>query len=651
MKSKTISLIIIILFLTFHWKGQDIVAQNIAITDDDAYNADGSAMLDVKSLTKGMLVPRLTTSQRNAVASPANGLLIFDTDAGGFYFYNGTEWINLTSGITSGILGYTSPDKVYLADVNDKLGVGTTSPFGKMEVKSDIGLGVNDPIFQVINNNGDTVFAVYQQGVRVNVEDSSGKANTSKGGFAVGGFSPSKGTFTNEFLRVTPDSVRIYIEDDPAKANTSKGGFAVGGFSPSKTSVINYMDMTPINYFIGHESGLSVNVTGGGIYNNFFGYQAGKYTNTGYRNNAIGYNALFSNTSGYDNVANGYQALYSNIGGSFNVSNGFQALYYNTGGFYNVANGYQALFYNNNNSNVANGYQALYNNSSGDANTAEGYQALYNNTSGRTNVAIGNLALWSNTTQNANVAIGDQAAYYSVGGANTSVGQWTLFTNTGSNNTALGFGAYYYWSPTSYSNSTALGAFATITASNQVRIGSSAVTSIGGQVGWTTLSDGRFKKNIKESVQGLDFILKLKPVTYNVDIDKYSEFLNIPDSLRLKDDEKIKSQIIHTGFIAQEVEEAAKSVGFDFSGVDRPKNENDYYGLRYAEFTVPLVKAVQEQQKIIEAQQSQIDSLKLNNSNTEAYYKKIESEQQKQILEIKAEIEHLNSILMQSSKK
>jgi len=293
----------------------------------------------------------------------------------------------------------------------------------------------------------------------------------------------------------------------------------------------------------------------------------------------------------------------------------------------------------------------LYNNSSGDANTAEGYQALYNNTSGRTNVAIGNLALWSNTTQNANVAIGDQAAYYSVGGANTSVGQWTLFTNTGSNNTALGFGAYYYWSPTSYSNSTALGAFATITASNQVRIGSSAVTSIGGQVGWTTLSDGRFKKNIKESVQGLDFILKLKPVTYNVDIDKYSEFLNIPDSLRLKDDEKIKSQIIHTGFIAQEVEEAAKSVGFDFSGVDRPKNENDYYGLRYAEFTVPLVKAVQEQQKIIEAQQSQIDSLKLNNSNTEAYYKKIESEQQKQILEIKAEIEHLNSILMQSSKK
>jgi len=48
------------------------------------------------------------------------------------------------------------------------------------------------------------------------------------------------------------------------------------------------------------------------------------------------------------------------------------------------------------------------------------------------------------------------------------------------------------------------------------------------------------------------------------------------------------------GFIAQEVEQAAHSIGYDFSGVDAPKNENDFYGLRYAEFVVPLVKAVQE---------------------------------------------------------
>jgi hypothetical protein len=53
------------------------------------------------------------------------------------------------------------------------------------------------------------------------------------------------------------------------------------------------------------------------------------------------------------------------------------------------------------------------------------------------------------------------------------------------------------------------------------------------------------------------------------------------------------------------VEQAAKQVGYDFSGVDAPKNDKDLYGLRYAEFVVPLVKGMQEQQKMIEELQSQ----------------------------------------------
>jgi trimeric autotransporter adhesin len=57
---------------------------------------------------------------------------------------------------------------------------------------------------------------------------------------------------------------------------------------------------------------------------------------------------------------------------------------------------------------------------------------------------------------------------------------------------------------------------------------------------------------------------------------------------------KEKEKIVYTGFIAQEVETTAKALGFEFSGVDAAKNENDTYGLRYAEFVVPLVQAVQE---------------------------------------------------------
>ena len=70
-----------------------------------------------------------------------------------------------------------------------------------------------------------------------------------------------------------------------------------------------------------------------------------------------------------------------------------------------------------------------------------------------------------------------------------------------------------------------------------------------------------------------------------------------------------KEKIIQSGFIAQEVEQAAKELGYDFSGVDAPKNDKDFYGLRYAEFTVPLVKAVQELTARVAALEAMVKSL------------------------------------------
>jgi len=78
-----------------------------------------------------------------------------------------------------------------------------------------------------------------------------------------------------------------------------------------------------------------------------------------------------------------------------------------------------------------------------------------------------------------------------------------------------------------------------------------------------------------------------------------------------------KSAITYTGFVAQDVEKAADSVGFTFSGVDKPKDANQgFYGLRYGDFVVPLVKAVQElsasrnsKDSAINALQGKFDSL------------------------------------------
>jgi hypothetical protein len=106
----------------------------------------------------------------------------------------------------------------------------------------------------------------------------------------------------------------------------------------------------------------------------------------------------------------------------------------------------------------------------------------------------------------------------------------------------------------------------------------------------------------------------LKPVTYNLDIDKLNHFLQIPDSISKSDDFSIKSmreksEQVQTGFVAQDVETVARELGFDFSGIDKPKDENDPYSLRYAEFVVPLVKAVQEQQEIINSLLKRIENL------------------------------------------
>jgi Chaperone of endosialidase/Head domain of trimeric autotransporter adhesin len=71
-------------------------AQNVGIgTTNPAY----SAALDIQSSNKGLLIPRLSASQKLAIDTPVNGLLIYQTDAApGFYFYNGTGWTNISNG-------------------------------------------------------------------------------------------------------------------------------------------------------------------------------------------------------------------------------------------------------------------------------------------------------------------------------------------------------------------------------------------------------------------------------------------------------------------------------------------------------------------------------------------------------------------------
>ncbi|WP_338814298.1 tail fiber domain-containing protein [Bernardetia sp. Wsw4-3y2] len=71
-------------------------SQGVAINTDNT-DADASSMLDVKSTNKGVLIPRMTTAQRNAIATPAEGLLVYDTTTDSFWFFSGT-WTQLGAG-------------------------------------------------------------------------------------------------------------------------------------------------------------------------------------------------------------------------------------------------------------------------------------------------------------------------------------------------------------------------------------------------------------------------------------------------------------------------------------------------------------------------------------------------------------------------
>ncbi len=95
---------------------------------------DASASLDIESTTSGILIPRLTQTQRDAIATPATGLLIYQTDnTAGFYYYNGTVWLTFGGGIDNDWT--VNANDMYNAN-SGNVGVGTTTPSTKFHVES-----------------------------------------------------------------------------------------------------------------------------------------------------------------------------------------------------------------------------------------------------------------------------------------------------------------------------------------------------------------------------------------------------------------------------------------------------------------------------------------------------------------------------------
>jgi hypothetical protein len=356
-------------------------------------------------------------------------------------------------------------------------------------------------------------------------------------------------------------------------------------------------------------------------------------------NTAIGSRSLLSNTTGTDNTAIGYQAMEKNTTSSNNtyvgslagknaVTGGATTLVgYGAGvnlkqtsstvvlGAFafnsadtssnNVAIGSSAASsYEKGQKNVFVGYNTALGLKDGDDNITIGYQASVGDTADLS-VSIGSFA---GCRGNENIFIGHDAGKHNnlaTMNNSTYIGSWAGFFKRANSSTLLGFRSDVLLDG-SYTNAMALGNFAIVDASNKVRVGNTSVSSIGGQVGWTTFSDGRYKQQIKDDIPGIEFIKRLKPVSYTIDITSLNKnYYKITTADAGTFSER------QTGFIAQDVERAAQELNFTFSGVDRPQAKDGLYGLRYAEFVMPLVKGMQEQQTQIEDLKRQVAELTL----------------------------------------
>src|SRR6266542_5693213 len=383
-------------------------------------------------------------------------------------------------------------------------------------------------------------------------------------------------------------------------------------------------------------SSLLSNTTGSdNTANGFYSLQA---NTTGYANTASGSAALQFNTTGYQNTAYGWEAMIHNTEGFNNTASGVFSLSSNTTGFFNTASGSNSLYLNTTGSyNTTSGYESLFDNETGTYNTASGVFSLYHNTTGYSNTAYGLGSLLHNTTGHYNTACGFYSLYNNTTGSyNTASGYSSLYSNTtGSENTALGFNANVVFD--TLFNATAIGYGALVNKSNKVRIGNTIVTSIEGQVTLTTPSDGRYKKDIKENVQGLAFINSLRPITYTVNVKGLNEYYNKGRrqllnnkedgalNAEMKKAEDEASKIVYNGFIAQEVEAAAKKLNYDFSGVDKPQTKDGLHGLRYADFVVPLVKAVQELSKMNDAKDAEVQQQSIEIADLKSRLAKLEA--------------------------
>ncbi len=416
------------------------LSQSVAINADGSL-PNNSAMLDIKSSTKGILIPRTSTVTRLTIPG-AKGLMVYDTVTTSFWFHDGSSWTEISQtkngwGVNGN--GSTDPSINFL---------GTTDG-------QPIRFRLNNAWAGELNRNTGN----YAIGLSALQNSTTGHNNVAVGHFALisntGGHENTAIGYNAGYYNTT--SYLVAVGSYSGANNTSGTLNTFIGTSSGRTNSTG-----DNNTFLGINTGYASNADG----NTFIGTETGKANTSGNYNSIVGSNAFLSNTNGGNNSALGKEALFANIGGGGNTAIGAAALHANTTGGENTAMGYQAAYNNNT-----------------DYMVSIGSYSGYSNTSGTWNTFIGTSSGRNNSLGDNNTMVGLNSGQLSNGNNNTFIGTLSGNTNQiGSNNVALGYNAQI---GAAFSNAIAIGANASVTQSNSLALGGTGGNAVFVGIGTT----------------------------------------------------------------------------------------------------------------------------------------------------------------------